>query len=92
MNKVYEVRHRILRERLKQAVTTADQELDDEYWRLALLCLGLLDRHKVDPKGRCQYCRRPRGSWRRRSQRCTVLPTVSLYLEQPRKFLSESDI
>lgn len=42
MSNVYEVQHRILRERLQQAVATAEQEPDDEYWRLALLCLALL--------------------------------------------------
>ncbi|MGH3930965.1 MAG: hypothetical protein ACRDTF_13425 [Pseudonocardiaceae bacterium] len=91
MSNVHEVRARILRERLKQAIAKAERELHDECWRLAALCLGLLDRHKVDHKGRCRYCRRPRGWWRRRSPQCTVLPIVSLYLEQPREFLSASD-
>lgn len=86
-----EVRHRILRERLKRVVATAEQERGDEWWRLALLCLALLDRHRVDNKGRCRCCRTPRGWWRRRSQRCMVLSTVSFYLEQPREFLSTLD-
>lgn len=85
---MYEVRYRILRERLTQTVTTAEPKPDDECWRLALLCLALLNRHEVDNEGRCRYCRRPRGWWRIRSRQCTVLPIVSLYLEQPRKFLS----
>lgn len=91
VNNVYEVRARILRERLKQAVATAEQKSDDEYCRLALLCLALLDRHKLDKKGRCRYCRRPGSGWWRAHQRCTVLPMVSFYLDQPREFLSSSD-
>ncbi|MGH3934455.1 MAG: hypothetical protein ACRDS1_05675 [Pseudonocardiaceae bacterium] len=83
---MYEVRHRVLRERLNQMVAAAKRTPGEECVRLALLCLALLDRHTVDGKGRCQYCRTPR-EWRR-SCRCTVLPLVSLYLEQPREFLN----
>jgi hypothetical protein len=85
---VYEVRHRVLQEKLNQMVATATRTRHDEYVRLALLCLALLDRHTVDGKGRCRYCRTPREWWRRRSCRCTVLPIVSLHLEQPREFLN----
>lgn len=91
MSNLYEVRHRVLRERLEQAVATAEQVPDDECWRLALLCLALLDRHKADNRGRCRYCRTPSGWWRRRSRRCTVLWLVSFFLEQPREFLTTSD-
>lgn len=88
---MYEVRVRLLRERLEQMVTRAERDLDDPCWRLALLCLALLERHELDDRGRCRYCRRP-GRWcRRASQRCTVLPVVSLYLDQPREFLDTSD-
>lgn len=88
MSTVYEVRHRVLRERLNQMVATAKWAPGEECVRLALLCLALLDRHTVDGKGRCRYCRTPREWWWRRSCRCTVLPIVSLYLEQPREFLN----
>ncbi|MGH3835778.1 MAG: hypothetical protein ACRDSF_08735 [Pseudonocardiaceae bacterium] len=88
MSKVYEVRHRVLRERLNQIVATAKRAPHDECVRLALLCLALLERHTVNDKGRCRYCRAPREWWRRRSRQCTVLPIVSLYLEQPREFLN----
>lgn len=85
---MYEVRHRILRERLEQTVATAERAPDDECVRLALLCLALLERHQVTNKDRCRYCRPPRD-WRwRRGYPCTVVSTVSFYLEQPREFLS----
>ncbi|MGH3874290.1 MAG: hypothetical protein ACRDSR_22790 [Pseudonocardiaceae bacterium] len=85
---MYEVRHRVLRERLQQIVTTATRTPDEDYARLALLCLALLDRHTVNGKGRCRYCRTPREWWWRRSCRCTVLPIMSHYLKQPREFLN----
>jgi hypothetical protein len=85
---VYEVRHRVLRERLQQIVATAKRAPDEESVRLALLCLALLERHKVNDKGRCRYCRTPREWWRRPSCQCTVLPIVSLHLEQPQELLN----
>ena len=87
MSNVYEVRHRVLRERLNQMVSTAKRAPHDECLRLALLCLALLERHTVNDKGRCRYCRSPREWWWRRSRRCTVVPVVSLYLEQPPRIL-----
>jgi hypothetical protein len=78
---VYEVRHRVLRERLEQMVAAAGRAPDGECVRLALLCLALLERHKVNDKGRCRFCRTPRQLWPRRSCRCMVLPMASLYLE-----------
>ncbi len=56
---------------------------DEECVRLAALGLALLDKHKVDGKGRRKWCRSGRGWWRRRGRRCTVLHVVSYYLEQP---------
>lgn len=88
MSTVYEMRHRVLREKLEQIVATAERASHVECVRLALLCLALLDRHKVDGKGRCRYCRTPCEWWRRRSCRCTVVPVVSMYLKQPREFLN----
>lgn len=85
---MYEVRHRVLRERLNQMVATAERASHDECVRLAMLCLALLDRHTVDGKGQCRSCRTPREWWRRRSCQCTVLPIMSFYLEQPREFLN----
>lgn len=60
---MYEVRHRVLRERLEQTVVTADRGPDGECVRLALLCLSLLERHQLTGKGRCRYCR-PQRDWR----------------------------
>jgi hypothetical protein len=85
---VYEVRHRMLRERLEQTVARADRASDDECARLALLCLALLERHQVTDKGRCRYCRPPHNWPWRRLCLCTVVQTVSFYLEQPRELLS----
>jgi hypothetical protein len=85
---VYEVRHRVLRERLEQTVATAERAPDEECVRLALLCLALLERHQVTDKGRCRYCR-PSREWRwSRWCLCTVVSVMSFYLEQPREFLS----
>lgn len=85
---MYEVRHRVLRERLEQTVVTADRGPDGECVRLALLCLSLLERHQVTGKGRCRYCR-PQRDWRWRQGRpCTVISALSFYLEQPREFLN----
>jgi hypothetical protein len=85
---VYEVQHRVLRERLKQTVVTAKRERDEECVRLALLCLALLERHTVNGKGQCRYCRAPHGWWWRRSCRCTVVPVVIMYLKQPWELLN----
>lgn len=90
MNNVYQLRQRALRERLEQTLAAADNASDDACARLALLlCLALLDRHTVDSKGRCRYCRTRREWWQRRSRRCTVLPMAALYLEQPRELLND---
>lgn len=88
MSTVYEVRHRVLRERLKQTVAAATRAPDEEYARLALLCLALLERHTVNGKGQCRYCRAPHEWWWRRSCRCMVVPVMGMYLEQPREFLN----
>lgn len=88
MSTVYELQHRILRERLKQTVATAKRVPNEECARLALLCLALLERHTVNGKGRCRYCRAPHEWWWRRLCRCTVVPVVSMYLEQPQEFLN----
>jgi hypothetical protein len=66
----------------------AEQSSHGECARLALLCLALLERHKLNDKGRCQHCRTRRKWWYWRWQSCTVIPVVSLYLEQPREFLA----
>jgi hypothetical protein len=83
---VYEVRQRMLRERVEGLLEQAEEYQDDECSRLALLVLTLLDRHTLDGKGRCRHCRRF-PSWWRGSRRCTVLPLLAFYLEQPREFL-----
>ncbi|MGH3834630.1 MAG: hypothetical protein ACRDSF_02840 [Pseudonocardiaceae bacterium] len=64
MSNVYEVRHRVLRQRLQQIVATAKKAPDEEYVRLALLCLALLDRHTVNAKGRCRYEDLDEHPWR----------------------------
>ncbi|MCA1604742.1 MAG: hypothetical protein LC775_04525 [Acidobacteria bacterium] len=78
MKAVHDIRYRLLRERLKQMVSATEQIHDEDGVRLARCCLALLDWHQVDKKGRCQYCRRQ--PW---SRRCTVVPMVGYYLEQP---------
>lgn len=88
MSGVYDVRYRILTERLTQMVSDAEDETNEPWLRLALLCLALLTRHGVDSRGRCHYCRVSRRWWLPRSRRCTVLPVIGFYLEQPRQFLS----
>jgi hypothetical protein len=88
VNNVYQLRQRVLRERLKQTLAAANSASDDTCMRLILLCLALLDRHTVDGKGQCRYCRTRREWWRTRSRRCTVLPMAIFYLEQPRELLN----
>ena len=80
---MYEVRWRVLRERVEQIIT-AEWAHDEDCARLAMFYLALLDRHKVNPKGRCRWCR-PRGRWWKwRARRCAVLSLASYYLMQPR--------
>jgi hypothetical protein len=82
---VYQVRQRVLRERLADIVARAEERHDEECARLAGLGLALLERHEVDGRGRCRQC--PRRRWRRRN-RCAVLALVSFYLEQSQEFLT----
>jgi hypothetical protein len=79
---MHDIRYRLLRERLKQMAAATERMHDEDGVRLTLCCLALLDWHQVDKKGRCQYCRTRRG-WRPWSRRCTVVPVVGFYLEQP---------
>lgn len=88
MSSVYEVRWRLLFERLEEMLARAEQAHGDEDCiRLAALGLALLERHKVDGKGRCRWCRSRRGWWERRARRCVVLPLVNWYLIQPREMV-----
>ncbi len=88
MSSVYEVRWRVLRERVEAILIRAEHAHgDEEFVRLAALGLALLDRHKVDDKGRCRCCRSYRG-WRQRSRQCTVFPMLSFYLCQPRRLFN----
>lgn len=81
---VHETRSRLLPERLEEALVRAQRpQADEEFDRLARLALALLDRHPVDRRGRCKCCR---GQWRRR---CTVLPLIGWYLEQPNRIVAE---
>ena len=88
MSSVYEVRRRVLRERLVSVLRRAESvevmPLNDETIRLAAGALTLLDQHQVDDKARCRRCRHS-GRWARfgRKQRCLVYAVLSLYLEQP---------
>lgn len=89
MSSVYEVRWRLLLERLKEMQVRAEQlHGDEDCIRLVALGLALLDRHKVDGKGRCRWCRSGRGWWGRRGHRCVVLPLVSWHLLQPREAIT----
>ncbi len=82
----HDERWRLLWERLKKMLEHAEQTRDDdELVKLAMMGLALLDRHRVDRRGRCRYCRS--GRRLRRKRQCTVVPVVSLYLEQPRQLL-----
>jgi hypothetical protein len=73
----------MLRERVEAVLARAEHAYgDEEFVRLAALSLALLDRHRVDDKGRCRYCRSGRKWWRRRG-RCVVVVCVAYYLEQP---------
>jgi hypothetical protein len=84
VSSVYQVRWRVLRERLAHVLVRAERAGDDDLRKLAALALALLERHAVDGKGRCRYCRPPfRGWWSRRRRRCLVVPMLSVYLEQP---------
>ena len=86
---MYEVRWRVLRERLEATLTRVEQlHGDEEFVRLAAFALALLDRHKVDDKGRCRYCRSYGGWWQRRSRQCKVFPMLTLYLYQPRRLFN----
>lgn len=79
---VYEVRWRVLRDRADEILARAEH-VDDDFARLAALAVALLERHAVDARGQCQYCRTYRARWRRRSRRCLTLPVISWYLEEP---------
>ncbi len=88
VSSVYEVHWRVLRERLEQMAVAAERTNNEDTMRLALCCLALLERHTVDDKGRCRWCRVRRGwSWlrfRQRLRRCTVVPLIGFYLEESR--------
>ncbi len=89
---MYQVRHRVLRQRLEQMVAAAEQLHDEDKVRLALCCLALLARHRVDKKGRCQHCRARRGWQRPKARRCSVLRVVGFYLEQPYHFANQRSV
>lgn len=82
MSSVHEVQWRVMRERIRRIA--ADAGDDDDKTRLALCCLAVLERHRVDGNGHCRLCRKRRGSWWRASSwQCTVMAVVRFYLEQP---------
>lgn len=86
MSSVYEVRWRVLRERLGETLARAEQVPgDDEFVRLTALALTLLDRHEVDGKGRCRvpWCSRSRWVPWRKSRTCQVFVTVHFWMAQP---------
>lgn len=86
MSGVDQVRWRVLRERADEMLARAEN-VDDDFARFAALAIALLDRHAVDAKGRCRYCRTYRRRWRRRPRRCLTLPVISWYLEQPMEMI-----
>lgn len=79
---MYELRWRVLRERIEQMAAAAEWAHDDDALRLALCCLALLDRHRVDHKGRCRWCRVRRGWWQRAETKCVVVPVIGFHVEQ----------
>jgi hypothetical protein len=87
---VYQVRQRVLRERLEDISAAVERGHDEDGVRLALCCLALLERHRVDGKGRCRHCCRSRRIFWRRGGRCTVIPLLGFYLVQSKKLLRAS--
>ncbi len=89
---MYQLRWRVLvlRERLEQMATAAEQTDDDAGWRLAHCCLLLLDRHRIDGKGRCRRCRSRGRWWHRPTRQCSVVPILWFYMQQPRAMLRSS--
>ncbi len=87
---MYEVRWRVLRERVGGTLARIEQaHSDEECFRLAALALALLDRHKVDDKGRCRVwgCSRWRCMpWGKR-RTCQVFVMVHFWVEQPLQIL-----
>ncbi len=83
---MYELRWRILRERLEEMAAASEQAGNENGVRLALCCFVLLERHRVDEKGRCRCCS-SRRKWWRRTRRCTVVPVIGFYLEQPTRMV-----
>lgn len=92
MNSVYEVRQRVLRERLEEMAAAAERAGNENELRLALCCLALLERHRVDGKGHCRHCRRASMWWPCGVQRCSVLSVVGFYWQQPMKALIRARI
>lgn len=89
MSSVYELRSRMLRERLAEMVAAAERAHDENGIRLASCCVALLERHRVDDNGRCLHCCRLRVRWwQRPSRRCSVVPVMAYHLEQPTAFIS----
>lgn len=87
MSSVYELQCRVVRERLEQMAATAEQTDDDAGLRLALCCLLLLDRHRVDDKGRCRWCRSRGRWWHRPRSKCSVVPVLWFSVQQPHDVL-----
>ena len=77
---VWETQHRLWSERLKRLLAHEDQEIA----RLAAVSWVLLAQHRVNERGQCRFCFRPRPTWwpmRRRT--CTVHSAFMVAMNQP---------
>ncbi len=89
MSTVWETRHRMLRQQLEQLANGLRNAqpavaLDERTVRLLTFATTLLEQHEVNRRGRCQFCRWPRWTWRfrRLRPRCTVCRALAFALDQ----------
>lgn len=82
---VWQYRHRLLVERLRDMLHRPMDELrDDDITRVFAAAYVLLTQHKLDKRGRCRYCQ-PFTWWRRKWKTCTVNQTFGVAMTQPYK-------
>lgn len=100
---VYEVRWRLLQERLREVSYEAQRRVSvgavpDSNAELILRLTGfastLLERHTTDTRGRCRVpgCSRRRGLPWRRSQACRIFVTAQFWMEQPLRIVQQTEL